>query len=671
MKGTQNNSFYLAASVSLLTFALYLSSLQHEFVEWDDAQYVVENFHIRSFDMSFLKWAFSSFHASNWHPITWISHAADYAIWGLNPLGHHLTNVILHAVNTALVVLLALKLLEAAVGKSGTLPDDLRKRPDFPISFLSDRTMLITAGVTGLLFGLHPLHVESVAWVAERKDLLSALFYILSLMAYTKYPSADSGTEQQVALLPFSDKRYLFSLGFFILALMSKPMAVSLPAVLVILDWYPFGKIQSLSSFWKSVINKLPFIVLSIASSVLTILAQRAGGAMVTMEAVPLFTRLIVAAKSLAVYLWEMVWPFNLSPFYPYPTSVSLLSWQSLLTIAVVIGISTLCVIKAQRQRVWLAAWGYYVATLIPVIGIVQVGRQAMADRYMYLPSLGPSLLIGLASAWIFRKVISVSQRHPILKPAGAVLAFFVICSMVYITFGQIGIWQNSIRLWSHVIGQRPERIYLAHYYRGLAFENTGRPDKAIEDYNAAIALDPNFRDAFMSRGTALEKMGRLDRAVDNLNRAIALGPTYEAYFNRGIILEKMGLIDGAIADYLSAIALNPSRYDAYLAAARSYGKAGLFDKAIEYFTKCIAMNPNHADLYNNRGLSFLFIGQDDRALEDYNRAISLDQTLAIAYRNRGNVYLRRGDKMSAVSDYQNACHFGDEKACGALRALR
>ncbi len=682
MKGTQNNSFYLAASVSLLTFAVYLSSLQHEFVEWDDAQYVVENFYIRSFDMSFLKWAFSSFHAGNWHPLTWISHAVDYAIWGLNPLGHHLTNVILHAVNTALVVLLVLKLLEAAVGKSGTLPDDSRKRPDFPISFLSDRTMLITAGVTGLLFGLHPLHVESVAWVAERKDLLCALFFLLSIMAYLRYllPSPQSPPlkgGEVVVPLPWRErggvrgKWYFLSLSFFILALMSKPMAVSLPAVLVILDWYPFSKIHSLSSFWKSVINKLPFIILSIASSVLTILAQRAGGAMVTMEAVSLFTRLIVAAKSLAVYLWEMVWPLNLSPFYPYPIAASLLSWRYLLAIAVVIGISTLCLITARRHRLWVTLWGYYVITLIPVIGIAQVGRQAMADRYTYLPSLGPFLLIGLASAWIFRRVISVSQRRPILKPAGAVLAFLVICSMVYITFGQIGIWQNSIRLWSHVIEQRPDRIYLAYYYRGLAFENTGRPDKAIEDYNAALALDPNFRDAFMSRGTALEKMGRLDRAVENINRAIALGPTYEAYFNRGIILEKMGLIDGAIADYLSAIALNPSRYDAYLAAARSYGKAGLFDKAIEYFTKCIAMNPNHADLYNNRGLSFFFIGRDDRALEDFNRAISLDRTLAIAYRNRGNAYLRRGDKMLAVTDFQKACDFGDERACSQLRTPR
>jgi len=661
MKRRRHVEYYLAASASLVTFIVYLSSLRHEFVEWDDPQYVIENPHIRALDMSFLKWAFGHFYASNWHPLTWVSHAVDYAISGLNPVGHHLTSVVLHAANTWAVIFLVVALMNAAQrGKraDGSWPDE--------------RAPLIVAGVTGLLFGLHPLHVESVAWVAERKDLLCALFYILSLMAYTRFAHSENGkTSRKRASLCFWDKRYLFSLGLFMLALLSKPMAVSLPAILVLLDWYPFGKIRSLESFLKSVVGKLPFFVLSLGSSVLTILAQRQGGAIVPMESVPLSTRLLVAVKSLAVYLWKLVWPLNLSPFYPYPISVSLLSWSYLLAVAVVIGISALCAIAVRKQRVWMALWGYYMITLVPVIGIVQVGRQAMADRYTYLPSLGPFLVIGLVSAWFFRKVVSESQQHPLVRPAGAVLALFIIFSMAFITIRQLGIWQNSIRLWSYVIEQHPERIQLAYYYRGLAFENTGQPDRAIEDYNTAIALDPNFRDAYMSRGTALEKTGRLNSALEDLDRAIALGPRYEAYYNRGVILEKTGRINEAITDYLVAIDLDPSRYDSYLAAARAYGKARLFDKAIEYFTRCIAMRPNSADLYNNRGLSFLFIGQDDRALEDFNMAIALDRTLAIAYRNRGSVYLRRGDKTSAIADYQKACEFGDEKACGALKTTQ
>jgi tetratricopeptide (TPR) repeat protein len=448
-------------------------------------------------------------------------------------------------------------------------------------------------------------------------------------------------------------------------------MAVSLPAVLLILDWYPFGNIRSLSSFRQSVVGKLPFIVLSLGSSVLTILAQRAGGAVVSMESVPLWTRALVGVESVAGYLRKMIWPLKLSPFYPYPTAVSPLSWEYLLAIAVVSGTSALCVLKAQKQRVWLAAWGYYVITLIPVIGIVQVGRQAMADRYTYLPGLGPFLIAGLAAAWVYQKLVLLSQRRPAVKLAGAVPAILVLVSMVSLTLGQIGIWQNSISLWSHVIEQRPERVHLAYYYRGLAFENTGQIDKALKDYNTAIVLDPNFRDAFIGRGTVLEKMGRFDSAVENLNRAIALGPSYEAYFNRGIILEKMAQIDAAISDYLSAIALDPSRYDAYLAAGRTYGKAGSFDKAIEYFAKCIAMNPNHADAYNNRGLSYLFNDQYERALEDFNKAIALDRTLAVAYRNRANLYLRVHNKDLAVLDLRKACDFGDTKACNAIETIR
>ena len=253
MNKSQHARYYLGALVFVLTFVLYLPSLGHEFVEWDDSMYVFDNPHIRSFDLSFLKWAFTGFHAGNWHPLTWISHAVDYAIWGLNPLGHHLTNIVLHSVNTFAVVFLVMGLIRA-----------VRERTSGDESWLDEKMMLITAGVTGLLFGLHPLHVESVAWVAERKDLLCALFYMLSLMAYTKYAQADSDeTRGKEATLLFSDKRYLYSLGFFILALLSKPMAVSLPAVLVILDWYPFGRIHSLKSFWKSVINKLPFIAFS------------------------------------------------------------------------------------------------------------------------------------------------------------------------------------------------------------------------------------------------------------------------------------------------------------------------------------------------------------------------------------------------------------------------
>ncbi|HUI66846.1 MAG TPA: tetratricopeptide repeat protein [Nitrospirota bacterium] len=661
MQRSQNYRYYVAAIVSLVTFVVYLPSLHHEFVEWDDAQYVVENLHIRSINITFIKWAFANFHASNWHPLTWISHAIDYAIWGLNPLGHHLTNVILHAINTYLVVLLIIGLLN--VLKETTIKKGLEE-------FLHERTILITGGVTGLLFGLHPLHVESVVWVAERKDLLCALFVLLSIILYTKYVNRiNKEPAQEKSSLRFFNKQYFIAFVFFILALLSKPMAVTLPFVMLILDWYPFKRIRSLKTFQAAFIEKIPFIALSLISSVLTVLAQRAGGALVSMESAPLSTRVIVGAGSLIAYLWKMIWPLNLIPFYPYPTDVSLLSLEYLVKIVFVIGITILCIVTAKKQRLWLSVWIYYVVTLIPVIGIVQVGRQAMADRYTYLPSLGPFLIMGLGVAWASRKMNTLPRWGQIIKLLGAAIFIFAFVSMSYLTFRQISIWNNSIRLWSYVIGKHPERVHLVYYFRGLAFLNTDQADKAIEDFDMAIALDPYFGDAFLNRGNAFEKIGKLDKAIEDFDKAIALSPSYEAYFNRGITFEKMGLIDKAIADYDKAIAFNPYHYEAYFAVGKLYGKAGLFDKAIEYFNKYIAINPKNAESYNNRGLSYVYIGQDDRALEDFNKAIALDQNIAVTYRNRGNLYLRLGNKELALSDFQKACDLGDEKGCKALKA--
>ena len=661
MQRSQNYRYYVAAIVSLVTFVVYLPSLHHEFVEWDDAQYVVENLHIRSINITFIKWAFANFHASNWHPLTWISPAIDYAIWGLNPLGHHLTNVILHAINTYLVVLLIIGLLN--VLKETTIKKGLEE-------FLHERTILITGGVTGLLFGLHPLHVESVVWVAERKDLLCALFVLLSIILYTKYVNRiNKEPAQEKSSLRFFNKQYFIAFVFFILALLSKPMAVTLPFVMLILDWYPFKRIRSLKTFQAAFIEKIPFIALSLISSVLTVLAQRAGGALVSMESAPLSTRVIVGAGSLIAYLWKMIWPLNLIPFYPYPTDVSLLSLEYLVKIVFVIGITILCIVTAKKQRLWLSVWIYYVVTLIPVIGIVQVGRQAMADRYTYLPSLGPFLIMGLGVAWASRKMNTLPRWGQIIKLLGAAIFIFAFVSMSYLTFRQISIWNNSIRLWSYVIGKHPERVHLVYYFRGLAFLNTDQADKAIEDFDMAIALDPYFGDAFLNRGNAFEKIGKLDKAIEDFDKAIALSPSYEAYFNRGITFEKMGLIDKAIADYDKAIAFNPYHYEAYFAVGKLYGKAGLFDKAIEYFNKYIAINPKNAESYNNRGLSYVYIGQDDRALEDFNKAIALDQNIAVTYRNRGNLYLRLGNKELALSDFQKACDLGDEKGCKALKA--
>ena len=396
MKRTTNSKYYLAGLVSLLTLIIYLAALQNDFVAWDDSIYIVVNPYIRSLNMGFFKWAFFSFYAGYWAPLTWISHALDYAVWGLNPLGHHLTGIILHAVNSFIVVLLIIKLLEVLKE---------RAQQNEPMPFLHERAILITGGVTGLLFGLHPLHVESVAWVAERKDLLCALFFLLSIMQYTDYAkSVSDGSAPGGLLNRYYNKHYLLAVVFFILALLSKPMAVTLPVVLLVLDWYPLQRIQSFQAFRQAAVEKIPFFALSLFSSIITILAQRGGGALSSIETIPLSIRLLVSARALISYLWKMLWPLNLVPFYPYPkqSEMSALSiFEYLLAIAFTLGITAVCVASVKRQKLWLSVWGFYIVTLIPVLGILQVGGQSMADRYTYLPSLGPFLVMGLIAAWV------------------------------------------------------------------------------------------------------------------------------------------------------------------------------------------------------------------------------------------------------------------------------
>ena len=389
--------YNLAACVSLITFLVYIASLFNGFVNWDDPLYVTDNPHIQSLNFPFLKWAFFDFYFHLFIPLTWISLAFD-AVWGMSAVGFHLTNNILHAVNTFLVAVLVMRLVDVWKGKTTETG---------MTGFLNEQSTLITGGVAGLLFGLHPLHVESVAWVSERKDVLCAMFFLLSVMMYTKYALIrDAGTVRETKS-HFLNKLYLLSIGFYILALLSKPMAISLPAVLLILDWHPFKRIRSVRLFALAFVEKLPFIVLSLIDVMLN-MHEVKGWKPLTIPTL-LSGRLLVAFKSIIVYLWKMVLPLNLIPYYPYPKNIAPFSKEYLFSIILVIVITVVCFIMAKKQKLFLSVWGYYVLTLVPVLGIVPLAGASMADRYTYLPSIGPFLLIGLSAAYFGAHIIAPS----------------------------------------------------------------------------------------------------------------------------------------------------------------------------------------------------------------------------------------------------------------------
>jgi len=581
---TKRLEYYLAASVSLLSFLVYLPSLGNGFVNWDDNLYVYENVNIRSINVDFFKWAFLDFSAPGsdyWRPLSYLSHAADYAVWGLNPFGHHLTSTLVHSFNTFFVVVVVIKLLEAYKEAN---PRDGR-------SFLDARAILISAGMTGILFGLHPVHVESVAWVSERKDLLCALFFLLSILAYTKYAGLIHNESVHGKLrIRFLKKQYLSALGFFILALLSKPMAISLPVVLMILDWHPFERIHSVKNGWSTFIEKIPFFLLSLLSAILTLRAQKIGGTTIMTEVVPLSTRVLVAVKALVYYLWKMMVPVNLIPYYPYPKDISLLSPEYPLTIILAVGITVLCLVRARKERLWLSLWGYYIVTLMPVLGIIQVGGQSMADRYTYLPSIGPFFMVAVIIAWSWSRVTDLKSRKALVKLFGISVFVALSMAMVHLTFEQIGTWKDSMTLWSYTIEKKPESV-IAYNNRGLAFGSIGRFDRAIEDYDKAIALNPSAPFTYNNRGLAFDSIGRFDRAIEDYDKAIALNPSYpDAYNNRGVVFAEMGR----------------------------------FDNAVEDLDKMISLEPTYTPAYNNRGLVFYKMGMSDQAISDFLKACNL-----------------------------------------------
>jgi protein O-mannosyl-transferase len=594
MKKNQNYKYYLAASISMMTFIVYLASLKNDFVDWDDGLYIFENPHIHSFDLTFLKWAFFDFYASNWHPLTWLSHAFDYAVWGLNPFGHHLTSVILHAINTFFVTLLSIRLIDTAQGS--TLQEGIRTAQN-------EISTLIAAGTAGFLFGLHPLHVESVAWIAERKDLLCALFFLLSIIAYIKYAlhEMQESPREGSPFSPLFNKRYLFSFGFFIAALLSKPMAVTLPIVLLILDWYPLQRMKTGNALWKTIMEKLPFIALSLISSILTIIAQKSGGAIATIESLPISVRMLVAAKSLIDYLIRMALPFNLIPFYPYPRAggVSIDGPAYLLSIVFLTGFTLLCIFLAKKQKFWLSAWSYFVITLLPVLGIMQVGSQATADRYTYLPSIGPFLIMGVAVSQTVTKVNAHKGMLIAFRVLIAAMAIFIMVSLASLTLKQIRTWRNTTVLWTHAIETSPG-ITNAYLNRALNFKRRGLLDEAVQDYKAAISLDSDGFIAHYNLGNIYLSEERIDESIAQYQMALHAKPGYaECHNNLGIAFNDKGWTDRAIEQYQIALALKPDYAEGHYNLGQAYITKGLLDKAIEQFKTAVYLEPNNQDFNN------------------------------------------------------------------------
>ena len=391
----------------------------------------------------------------------------------------------------------------------------------------------------------------------------------------------------------------------------------------------------------------------SLVSSVMTILAQ--GAESQPLETFPLFTRIIVGAFALVSYLWKMVLPLNLNPFYPYPQDVSLVSLKYLVPVLLVIGITAAAGAVVRRQRIWLAVWGYYVITLLPVLGIIQVGNQAMADRYLYLPSLGPFLITGAAFSWVYEKAKSI-KKWRLAPSAIGLVALGAFASFSYVTIEQIGVWMDEFTLWNYVIEQEPGKTFFAYNNRGIAYSDRGQYDKAIEDYNKAIAMNPDYFRAYNNRGVVFSRTGLYERAIEDFSKAIDLNPKFDdARSNRGVAYDKTGQFEKAMEDFRMAILLNPVSEKAYINRGVAYQRAGMLDRAIKDFDAAIYINPNSHTAYNNRGICFYKKGLLDRAIEDYTKAIAINPYFKEAYYNRGLSYYKMGFSDRALQDMRKS----------------
>ena len=546
------------ALVFAACFAAFLPVLSNGFVAWDDAAYLVNNPDFRGFGAANLRWMFTTVKMGNWHPLVWLTYALDYRLWGLAPRGYHLSNLLLHAASALLFFFIARRLLRAALPGAG------------------GRALAAGALFAALLFGAHPLRAESVAWASERKDVLCAFFYLLSVLCWLKARAGEAG------------RWGAFSLAAFALALMSKSMAVSLPFLLLALDYYPLRR----SGGWlRALREKATYLLLAAAASVAAMKAQRLSGAVTDLEQWGLARRVAQSAYGLFFYAAKTVWPSGLSPVYPPPTPFDPLSPAFLLAGFGVAAFSAAAWALRGRLPALLSAWVSYVVVLLPVLGLVSIGPQFVADRYSYLACLPPVLFAGAWLAAALDKAAAAGKGAA--APLGAALA---LC-LVYggLAYRQALVWKDTESLWTRALAVDPGN-YLAHNYLALELADQGRDGEALAHYAEALRLKPAYADAHYNLATLLPRLGRAAEAEEQYRLALGARPGFpEAHHNLAVMLEGRGLYDEAFAHYARALELRPDYALAHYNIANAYLRRRDPASAAAHFAEALRLRPDLA----------------------------------------------------------------------------
>lgn len=541
-------------TLALLTFVVYLPVRNHDFVRYDDDVYVTNNPEIKSgLSWQGIKWAFVTNHGANWHPLTWLSLMLDCELFGaaslpggVKPGPLHLVNILFHIANTLLLFIVFNRMTKA----------------------------LWQSAFIAALFAIHPLHVESVAWIAERKDVLSTLFWLLTMLAYARYVERSSAG------------RYILAIMFFALGLLAKPMLVTLPFVLLLLDYWPLDRFSnSKFSIRDSVIEKLPFFFLSVLSSVITFLVQQKGGAVFEADVVPFSVRLANAACSYFVYIEKMFWPVRLAVLYPY--SINGISLVRVLFSATILVLITVLVLYNYRRRKYLVVgWLWYLGTLVPVIGIVQVGVQAFADRYTYVPLTGLFIICAFASADLLK---NVPFRKYILAASAAV----ILLACTILTTVQLLYWKDSVLLFERALAVTENNVHLLNNY-GNALGATGRHEEAVKVLERAVRGLPDSFEIRNNYGRALQNLGKFDEAIGQYEIALKIEPMAEfARYNLSVALAAKGNFDAAIEQCRIALAARPNDAEMHTHLGMLLQNQGKNNEAIECCKKALQIDPN------------------------------------------------------------------------------
>jgi tetratricopeptide (TPR) repeat protein len=590
-------------SLIALIFIIYIQVLHFGFVKIDDSVYVTQNSHVLGgLSAEGLKWAFTSTFAGFWHPITWLSLMLDAQIYGAWAGGYHLTNLLLHILSS-LILFMILRRMTGSFWKSGFV---------------------------AALFAIHPLHVESVAWIGERKDVLSAFWGMLTIYAYVYYVKRPG------------IKRYLLTSVFFFLGLMSKPMLVTMPFVLLLLDYWPLDRISfrfrpidvmtlpkksfiisKTASVRRVILEKVPLFILIIPISVVTFFAERKFGALPTMDSFPLYIRIYNALISYIRYIEKTILPINLSVYYPHPGMWPV--WQVMIAGIIIILLSVWIFRKMNRYPYLTVGWLWYLGTLVPVIGFIQVGPCSMADRYTYIPIIGLFIMF----AW---GVPDLMRQLPYKKAVLSIGALLLVVVFSFFSWQRCKLWGDNYLLWDDVLKKydissignfkEKQKIAFAYNFRGLGSAEKGNYRQAIEDYNVALKINSQYGESLNNRANAYGMIGQNDSALRDFAQLIIVNPKFaDAYYNRGNL-------------YLSISDL---------------------DKAINDFTEAITIDPGMADAFNNRGVAFRLKGQYEKAFADFNQALSINRMFAEAYCNRGIVYHTHKQFVPAIANFTEA----------------